>query len=86
MDRVTLSAYITTKPFTFLAALPAVWVNERSDLKKPSLSASRIATKLTSGRSNPSLNKFTPISTSKTPFLNPCKISTLSKVSTSEWM
>jgi len=65
---------------------PAVCVNDLSDLRKPSLSASRIATKDTSGRSKPSLNKFTPTSTSKTPSRRSRIISTLSSVSTSEWM
>ena len=68
----------------FLAALPEVCIRERSDRKKPSLSASKIATNETSGKSNPSLNKFTPINTSNNPFLKSLKISTRSMVSTSE--
>ena len=73
-----------TQPFTFLAALPEVCINDLSERRKPSLSASIIATKLTSGKSKPSLSKFTPIKTSNSPSLNPCNISTLSIVSTSE--
>ena len=46
-------------------------------------SASNIATKDTSGKSNPSLSRFTPISTSKSPFLRSCIISIRSSVSTS---
>ena len=38
-----------------------------------------MATRLTSGRSRPSRNKFTPINTSNTPDLSSCIISTLSK-------
>ena len=84
IDLVILSAYIITKPFTFLAALPEVCINDFSFLKNPSLSASRIITNETSGRSNPSLNKLTPTKTLKSPSLNPLKILTLSKVSISE--
>ena len=39
----------------FLAALPTVCTKDRSDLKKPSLSASKMATSATSGKSRPSL-------------------------------
>ena len=81
-----LSAYIITRPFTFRAALPAVWVNALPLRRKPSLSASRIATKETVGMSNPSRSRFTPTSTSKSPFLKSSMISTRSNVSTSEWI
>ena len=74
---------IRTKPFTLRAARPTVCTNDLSFLKKPSLSASKIATNETSGRSNPSLSRFTPIRTSKVPSRNCRKISTRSMVSIS---
>ena len=80
---VILSAYKIALPFKFRAARPTVWVSERSLLKKPSLSASKMATKDTSGKSSPSLSKFTPTSTSNSPRRKSCIISTRSKVSTS---
>ena len=49
-----------TLPSKFLAALPMVWISEVSDLKNPSLSASRIATNAHSGISSPSLKRFIP--------------------------
>ena len=64
IDPVILSAYKIALPLIFLAALPIVCINDLSDLKKPSLSASKIATNDTSGMSNPSLNKFIPTKTS----------------------
>ena len=73
-----------TKPFAFLAARPAVWVNDLSFLKNPSLSASRMATRDTSGKSSPSRSKFTPTNTSNPPILKSLNISTRSIVSTSE--
>ena len=75
-----------TKPFAFLAARPAVCVSDLSFLKNPSLSASRIATNETSGRSRPSLSRFTPTRTSKSPNRKSRNISTRSIVSTSEWI
>ena len=42
-----------------------VWIMLVGDRKKPLLSASMIATKTTSGRSNPSRNRLTPTRTSK---------------------
>ena len=47
--------------------------------------ASKIATKLTSGISNPSLSKLIPINTSKTSIRISRIISERSKVSISEW-
>lgn len=61
---VMWSAYMMTFPFTLRAARPAVWVSERCERRKPSLSASRMATSDTSGRSSPSRSRFTPTSTS----------------------
>jgi len=47
-----------------LAARPQVWIKERLLRRKPSLSASKIATRDTSGISNPSRRRLMPISTS----------------------
>ena len=46
------------------AARPMVWISEPFDRRKPSLSASRIATSDTSGRSRPSRSRLMPTSTS----------------------
>ncbi|MPM22908.1 hypothetical protein SDC9_69368 [bioreactor metagenome] len=86
MEPVIVSAYIITLPSTLRAALPAVCVRDLSLRRKPSLSASSMATNDTCGRSSPSLNKLTPISTSNLPSWKSSNISTLSRVSTSEWM
>ena len=86
MLSVTLSAYMMTRPLTFLAARPAVWVKLRLLRKKPSLSASMMATRLTSGRSSPSRKRFTPTRTSNAPSRSSRRISTRSRVLTSEWM
>ena len=67
MESVTLFAYIKTLPLVFLAARPDVCISEVLDLKKPSLSASNMATKLTSGRSSPSLRRLIPIKMSNSP-------------------
>ena len=75
-----------TRPLTFLAALPIVCISDVSFLKNPSLSASRIATSETSGKSSPSLKRFTPTSTSNFPLLKSSTISILSNVSISECM
>ena len=84
MERVILSAYIITLPSAFLAARPTVCINDVSDLKNPSLSASNMATKETSGISKPSLSKFIPTNTSNLPNLKSLIISVLSNVSMSE--
>ena len=68
----------------FLAALPIVWISERSERKNPSLSASRIATKETSGISKPSLKRFIPTRTSNSPKRKFRIISILSKALVSE--
>src|SRR5258708_2846462 len=73
-----------TCPSMCLAALPMVWIRLVLLLKKPSLSASKITTKDTSGKSNPSLSKLIPTITSNSPSLKDCKISALFKVSISE--
>src|SRR3546814_4049566 len=65
MDLVITSAYIITRPSSFLAARPIVWINAVCERKKPSLSASRIATNDTSGRSRPSRSRLMPTSTSR---------------------
>ena len=84
MALVSLSAYINTVPFTLRAALPIVWIREVSPRKNPSLSASRIATSDTSGRSSPSRSKFTPTSTSYSPSRRSRMIWMRSSVSISE--
>ena len=54
-------------PWRLRAARPDVWMSEVSLRRKPSLSASRIATTATSGRSRPSRSRLMPIRQSKTP-------------------
>ena len=44
IESVSWSAYRITRPFTLRAARPIVWISERVERRKPSLSASRIAT------------------------------------------
>src|ERR1044071_9950312 len=51
-----------TLPSTLRAARPMVWMSDVSERKKPSLSASRMATKPHSGMSSPSRNKLMAIS------------------------
>src|SRR5215210_4151577 len=67
IESVTLSAYMCTWPDTLRAARPMVWMSEVSLRRNPSLSASRIATNDTSGRSRPSRNRLIPTSTSNSP-------------------
>ena len=67
IEGVISSAYIITCPFAFRAALPIVWIKERSERKKPSLSASSIATSETSGISSPSRKRLIPTRTSTLP-------------------
>ena len=83
IESVILSAYIMTFPSAFRAARPIVCTNERSLRKKPSLSASRIAIKETSGTSIPSRNKLIPIRISNSPNRKSRIISVLSSVFTS---
>jgi hypothetical protein len=64
---VVSSAYSTTSPLTFRAARPIVWTSVVSDLRKPSWSASRMATRDTSGMSRPSRSRLMPTSTSISP-------------------
>ena len=85
MAGLILSAYIMTLPSAFLAARPMVWISDVAERRKPILSASRMATRETSGRSRPSLRRLMPTSTSYFPFLKSLSISTLSMVSTSLW-
>ena len=66
------------------AARPIVWISEVSPRRKPSLSASRIATSETSGRSRPSRSRFTPTSTSYSPNRRSLMIWMRSSVSISE--
>ena len=56
-----------TLPSTLRAARPMVWISERAERRYPSLSASRIATSETSGRSSPSRSRLIPTRTSNSP-------------------
>ena len=67
IESVSSSAYIITVPSVFLAARPIVCINDLSERRNPSLSASRIATSDTSGISSPSLRRFIPTNTSNSP-------------------
>ena len=51
----------------FRAARPIIWMSDQALRRNPSLSASRIATRVTSGRSMPSRRRLIPTSTSYTP-------------------
>src|SRR4051812_10105440 len=82
---VCLSAYISTLPLTFRAARPIVWIRLVRPRRKPSLSASRIATSDTSGRSSPSRGRLTPTRTSNSPSRKSRMIWIRSSVSISEW-
>ena len=62
-----------------------VCTREVSDLRNPSLSASRIATRVISGISRPSLSRLMPTSTSNTSRRISLMISARSRVSISEW-
>ena len=68
----------------FLAARPIVCIKERSERKKPSLSASNMATNETSGISKPSLKRFIPTKTSNSPKRKSLIISILSNALISE--
>ena len=81
---VNSSAYIITFPFVFLAARPIVCINDLSERRNPSLSASNIATNDTSGISNPSLKRFIPTKTSNFPIRKSLIISILSRAFISE--
>jgi len=65
------------------AARPAVWISDVWLRKKPSLSASRMQTSETSGRSSPSRSRLMPTRMSKSAARNPRKISTRSIASMS---
>ena len=71
--------------FTFLAVLPIVCISDVSLRRNPSLSASRIATSDTSGKSSPSRRRLMPTSTSNSPLRSERKISTRSIASISLW-
>ena len=66
-------------PWAFRAARPMVWIRLVSLRRKPSLSASRMATRLTSGMSRPSRSRLMPTSTSNSP-------SRRSRISSIRWM
>gem|GEM_PF-6431887 len=59
IDSVKLSAYNITSHLRFLEARHIICISEVVERKNPSLSASNIAIRLTSGKSIPSLSKFT---------------------------
>ena len=84
IERVTRSAYRIAVPRRLRAARPMVWISEPVDRRKPSLSASRIATSETSGMSSPSRSRLMPTSTSNLPRRRSRMISTRSTVSMSE--
>ena len=84
MESVMVSAYMITCPSAFLAARPTVWIRDVAERKKPSLSASRIATSDISGISKPSLSRLIPTSTSKTSSRMSRIICARSRVSISE--
>ena len=84
MESVTSSAYMMTVPLTCRAARPMVWMSDVSDRRNPSLSASRMATSETSGRSSPSRSRLMPTSTSNSPSRRSRMISIRWTVSTSE--
>jgi len=71
-------------PFAFRLARPMVCINDRSERKKPGLSASKMATNETSGMSRPSRSKLMPIKTSNSPMRKSRMISARSTVSISE--
>ncbi len=79
-----LSAYMCTWPDTFRAARPIVWMRLRSLRRNPALSASRIDTSDTSGRSRPSRSRLIPTRTSYSPMRSSRSSSTRRSVSTSE--
>ena len=67
IESVIVSAYMMTRPLTLRAARPEVWISEPADRRNPSLSASRMATSDTSGRSSPSRSRLMPTRTSNSP-------------------
>ena len=79
-----MSAYRIARPLMLRAARPMVWMSELSERRKPSLSASRIATSDTSGMSRPSRSRLMPTSTSNLPRRRSRMISVRSTVSMSE--
>src|SRR3954451_14246111 len=83
IEGVTLSAYMITWPDTLRAARPIVWISDLSERRKPSLSASRIATSDTSGRSSPSRSRLMPTRTSYCPSRSSRSSSIRRSVSTS---
>ena len=78
-----VSAYMCTWPETLRAARPMVWIRV-PERRKPSLSASRIDTSDTSGRSRPSRSRLMPTSTSYSPRRSSRSSSMRRSVSTSE--
>ena len=81
-----VSAYIITLPSAFRAARPIVCISDVAERRNPSLSASSMATRPTSGRSSPSRRRFMPTRTSNSPRRRSRIISIRSIVSISECM
>ena len=86
IESVTSSQNNTHSPWMCRAARPAVWIRLVSLRRKPSLSASRMQTSDTSGKSRPSRNRLIPTRISKAAARNWRRISTRSTASTSAWM
>ena len=86
IESVTWSQNNTHSPLRWRAARPAVWINEVSLRRKPSLSASRMHTSDTSGRSRPSRSRLIPTNTSTVAARSWRRISTRSTASMSAWM
>jgi hypothetical protein len=86
MESVTVSQKRTHSPLMCRAARPAVWMRAVSLRRKPSLSASRMQTRETSGRSSPSRRRLIPTTISTSAARSRRRISTRSTASMSAWM
>mmetsp|Transcript_13021 Transcript_13021/g.44061 ORF Transcript_13021/g.44061 Transcript_13021/m.44061 type:complete len:379 (-) Transcript_13021:394-1530(-) len=82
---VTVSAYRTAVPLRCRDARPMVCTSAEYERRKPSLSASMMATSDTSGRFSPSRRRFTPTMQSAAPCLRPRTTSILSMGLRPEW-
>ena len=84
IEPVILSAYRIASPFICRAARPTVCIKERSERRKPSLSASNYCNQRHLGKVQPLSQEVYPISTSNSPIRGPLIISTRSSVAMSE--
>jgi len=84
IEPVSASAYKMTLPATLRADRPKVWISDLADRRNPSLSASRMATSDTSGRSSPSRRRLIPTRASNLPRRRSRRMLTRSSVSMSE--